>query len=71
MACSVFFVYSISSLCEGATMHPLFAQASGLTHYVFGAAIEAHKDMSLRLIVTSNELKRGVSMLILPGANLE
>jgi hypothetical protein len=25
-------------------MHPLFAQASGLTHDVIGAAIEVHKD---------------------------
>jgi hypothetical protein len=25
-------------------MHPLFAQASGLTHEVIGAAIEVHKD---------------------------
>jgi GxxExxY protein len=25
-------------------MHPLFAQASGLTHVVIGAAIEVHKD---------------------------
>jgi hypothetical protein len=27
--CSVFSVYFVSSLGEGATMHPLFAQASG------------------------------------------
>jgi hypothetical protein len=26
------------------TMHPLFVQASGLTHDVIGAAIEVHKD---------------------------
>jgi hypothetical protein len=38
---SVFFVFSV---CEGATMHPLFPQASGLTHDVIGAAIEVHKD---------------------------
>jgi hypothetical protein len=28
-------------------MHPLFAQASGLTHNVIDAAIEQHKDKGL------------------------
>jgi len=40
-------------------MHRLFAQASALTHYVIGAAIEVHKD-------------RGPGLLeSILGANLE
>ena len=31
-------------LHKASTMHPLFSQASGLTHDVIGAAIEVHKD---------------------------
>jgi hypothetical protein len=49
------------------------AQASELNRDVFGAAIEAHKDISLNLFINFSELKltNGVSRLILPGANLE
>jgi hypothetical protein len=43
-ACSVFSVAFVSSHCERATMHPLFAQAFGSTHGVIGTAIEVHKD---------------------------
>ena len=55
-------------------MHPLFAQVSGITHDVIGAAIEVHKDKGpglLGLIINFHELKLadGVSRLILPGAN--
>jgi hypothetical protein len=42
-ASSVFSVSFVSSHCEEPTMHPLFAQASGLTHDVIGAAIEVHE----------------------------
>jgi GxxExxY protein len=31
-------------------LHPLFVQASGLTHDVIGAAIEVHKDKGLGLL---------------------
>jgi hypothetical protein len=41
---SVFFVFFVTSVCERATMHRLFPQASGLTHDVIGAAIEVQKD---------------------------
>ena len=67
-------------------MHPLFTQASGMTHDVIGAAIEVHKDKgpglleSMKLldvpwglIINFNALKLtdGVARLILPGANRE
>ena len=59
-------------------MHPLFTQASGMTHDVIGAAIEVHKDkgpglLPLGLVVHFHALKMtdGVSRLILPKANLE
>ena len=66
-------------------MHPLFLQASGITHDVIGAAIEVHKDKAqllsyialldipLGLIINFHVLKLvdGVSRLILPGANFE
>jgi GxxExxY protein len=41
---SVFSVSFVSSVCKGTAMHPLFAQASALTHDVIGAAIEVHRD---------------------------
>jgi hypothetical protein len=31
-------------------MHPLFVQASGLTHDVIGAAIEVHRESLLRFL---------------------
>jgi hypothetical protein len=40
----IFFVSSVFSVSKGLIMHPLFTQASGMTHDVIGAAIEVHKD---------------------------
>jgi GxxExxY protein len=40
----VFSVFFVTSIRKGPKMHPLFAQASALTHDVIGAAIEVHKD---------------------------
>ena len=34
-------------------MHPLFTQASGITHDVIGAAIAVHKDKGLGLLESS------------------
>ena len=42
--CSVFSVFLCSLFGKARTMHPLFSQASGLTHDAIGAAIEVHKD---------------------------
>ena len=42
--CSVFSVFLCSLFGKVRTMHPLFSQASGLTHDAIGAAIEVHKD---------------------------
>ena len=37
-------VSSVFSVFKDPVMHPLFTQASGITHDVLGAAIEAPKD---------------------------
>jgi len=37
-------VSSVFSVFNELAMHPLFAQAAGITHDVIGAAIEVHKD---------------------------
>ena len=65
-----FSVSSVISVAKGPVVHPLFAQASGITHDVIGAAIEV--DIQLGLIVNFHTLTlaEGVSRLILPGANL-
>jgi hypothetical protein len=63
-------------------VHPLFEQASGITHDVIGAAIEVHQDKGagllesiyeLGLLINFHALKLtdGVSRLMLPGANQE
>ena len=39
---TLFPLYSLFSI--GFVMHPLFTQASGITHDVIGAAVEVHKD---------------------------
>jgi hypothetical protein len=38
--------FSVTSVfcCKDPVMHPLFAQASGITHDVIGATVEVHKD---------------------------
>lgn len=41
---SVFSVYFVAFVSQGAIMHALFPQASALTHDVIGAAIEVHRD---------------------------
>ena len=40
-------IFSVSSAIKDRDMHPLFLQASGITHDVIGAAIEVHKDKDL------------------------
>jgi hypothetical protein len=39
-------------------MHPLFAQASGITHDVLGAAIEVHKDKEPGLLESIYQWRR-------------
>ena len=49
---------AVSSVCfalKGPGMHPLFTQASGMTHDVIGAAIEFHKDKGPGLIASIYE----------------
>jgi hypothetical protein len=47
---SVFFVCFVSSVRKGSAMHPLFAEASALTHDMIGAAMEVPRDKGLGLL---------------------
>jgi hypothetical protein len=51
-----FSVASVFSVSKGSIMHPLFPQASGMTHDVIGAAIEVHKDKGPGLLESINYL---------------
>ena len=50
---SLFPLFSL--FAKDLAMHPLFAQASGMTHDIIGAAIEVHKDKVAGLMESNFE----------------